>query len=855
MARTQYSWMVPSNDSNQLSLDDHSEYSQLASRQPLTESHGNSQEHSFAPVGLHHDDKDYPQQSEGHNVDPFRIVLDINCHDCEPCLTGRYNSCEKPVISNFLNRPTNPICPTPTVPSLPPHQSLGQTCEQRRERTRRRRQRKYQRNPIVESEHYQAYRARQVRDGHKQDAKWPHQLEMAFLDALLYIPPMGRRKFSYQGKPHGRNELIKEYLWISYLESLAPGEVPDETMKRTRKQVSSHIQVLKTFFKDHPACKLNDRQLFPESKDPKNGFHESFKNDPCLKALSEGRLPGKRYDDYDEISQSSVKPALFWLLITSEPVPAGSEQDLYCSHSESVLHKYTTLQGQRPGDSIESLLNWRQRYPYFENTYLTALRSSLPCEVIHMDVPLSLMSIHPPNGSELVAWTEISVSGNNRTLEQSSMWQSVTALSKPQALCRDNEPAVERRGSLLQVLSTSPQETRCKLPFPAQPWAQAFTSLANISEQTSSSPETIQALLNEVSMFQEVQYSPESGMPFITRALILWTFRQPREGESSSTTWRYLDCQELARRKCMSPDPGQGQRMNALMSQNFNSLIDNTHGLSGQQQNILDPFIQHHNSAHQNTGLATPPATAGLNSPFGSQQTSFTFGAFSQPQSGFDIPSENLSFASVTTVDSESTLVGSEGANIDSFLANNGLAGFDGTQLSHQSNAWNVTEGYDHDPTWAYAHLPTNETTQLECWQDLGDNAKPSQGWGEEGNIEIEDTQVWSGVTEGGVVERVKELEWVVEAPGHADSGWTDQDQAGSDGGDDGQEDNSNTGFEDWDEIQDIQEHDAMPGVGAVNNDDGFGDHPVLKHEPSIGAGWENVEVDDFDYSRLEELK
>ena len=66
------------------------------------------------------------------------------------------------------------------------------------------------------------------------------------------MPVMGRRKFSYRGKPHGRNELIAEYLWIYYLQSLGPGEVPDPSMRRLRKQVSSHIQVIKGFLKTHP---------------------------------------------------------------------------------------------------------------------------------------------------------------------------------------------------------------------------------------------------------------------------------------------------------------------------------------------------------------------------------------------------------------------------------------------------------------------------------------------------------------------------------------------------------------------------------------------------------------------------
>lgn len=71
------------------------------------------------------------------------------------------------------------------------------------------------------------------------------------------MPNMGRRKFSFRGKPHGRNELIQEYLWIAYKNTLSPGQRPDPTMMRNRKQVSSHIQVLKGFLNPHPALRKN----------------------------------------------------------------------------------------------------------------------------------------------------------------------------------------------------------------------------------------------------------------------------------------------------------------------------------------------------------------------------------------------------------------------------------------------------------------------------------------------------------------------------------------------------------------------------------------------------------------------
>jgi hypothetical protein len=54
---------------------------------------------------------------------------------------------------------------------------------------------------------------------------------------------------------YGRNMLIGEYLWIAYCQSLPPGVEPDRSMWRERKQVSSHIQVLKNFFQHHRCCK------------------------------------------------------------------------------------------------------------------------------------------------------------------------------------------------------------------------------------------------------------------------------------------------------------------------------------------------------------------------------------------------------------------------------------------------------------------------------------------------------------------------------------------------------------------------------------------------------------------------
>ncbi|OAA46880.1 tea/atts [Metarhizium rileyi] len=452
-------------------------------RLPLRESTGNAQSHSFN--GL------------------------VSCYQNQVALAPSMQS----------------TIPAPMVPS----QSLD--CLYRvptpRQQARFQRRPKTSVNPLYFWPAFRQYRNRQAHKDTQKDkgGVWRRpELEDAFVDSVLLMPHMGRRKFSMGGKLHGRNMLISEYIFVICVALLGSKEIfridnSNESIEQMgRKQVSSHMQVVKKFFEDLRCFHF----LFPseEKKEPgstnSDDYYdeeeqESFKSNPVLTALAEGRVPDVKpnYEYFSQLLalQSSIcaRPKTCEIFVSSpdikirddvaydahdSPLDQASFPHLNkytnCDDSPNVLgkdvllHEYTRSLDRTTSACAKSVTRrWQKDAPAMYETLELPSRDE-ECLLLEMCATLELHEHAKfPSGSELTGFVEVALT---QPALQNHRWKCITRLTRPAELHSDegkqgvytNDSGIHRRGC-----SDSKVDCECHtrprqdihVPFPAVEWA------------------------------------------------------------------------------------------------------------------------------------------------------------------------------------------------------------------------------------------------------------------------------------------------------------------------------------------------------------------------------------------------
>ncbi|KAK4193444.1 hypothetical protein QBC35DRAFT_469107 [Podospora australis] len=440
--------------------------------------------------------------------------------------------------------PTPPILPTQSLV-----QDYGSSASSPYPRSQSRqvhpyghaRRRMYGDNPLMPllTQAFQNYRKKQA---DKTEQKWPDILEEAFVDAMLLIPQIRRKKYTIKQQLYGRNMLIGEYLWIAYCQSLPPGVEPDTLMERGRKQVSSHIQVLKNFFKNNRCFHF----LFgtrADDKEKESVDTISLKNNPILIALSESRLPEERpnYEYFAQIlalnDSVTVRPKRCWIFVSHQDVIVredGSgfipttgdkiqeseyphlarnlERETWATEEQQIfkgalLHEFTKEMHQDFSTSVNELYKtWETAFPELHSRLkaITDNTTDQRCTILHMNATLELKEKRRfPSQSELNSWVEINIE-QPRLLNH--RWQVRTRLVRPAELSyshEDEEPQTvyetsaeiaiqyqhrpgcdgpnsrgDGRGGRCDCISQRFRRDWVTVPFPADVWAMTLTNCA-----------------------------------------------------------------------------------------------------------------------------------------------------------------------------------------------------------------------------------------------------------------------------------------------------------------------------------------------------------------------------------------
>lgn len=351
------------------------------------------------------------------------------------------------------------------------------------------------------------------------------------VSALVEYPPMGRKKHLFKEKQRGRNELIAD--WIE----MATGQ------SRNRKQVSSHIQVLKPFVAHDPLImaylsKGPDPESLMRCRHPStHATGRSLSRYPVQTPLPSGRhvlpLPAfgltGRHGKLRDIPDI-FEPVDFEMFVQRKLPLANNLRDDVCDVER--LHTYTK-QISQPWEADDVFPDWgrfAQRHPH-----LAAMHAQRPieCNIIAAQASLALRS---------GPWKDkdgLPVSGEGIELGISFHCR-VGEVARPfEVICQNH---FYERGKLVENSShhesfTSEDDNHpsngMQAMFGSTYWVRALSG--RYKEARDAGPDAGAAFIGSITAIQDVFVKTATGTERVM--VIHWSFRQSTR-EQGRTSWK-----------------------------------------------------------------------------------------------------------------------------------------------------------------------------------------------------------------------------------------------------------------------------------------------------------------------------
>ncbi|KAL8971241.1 MAG: hypothetical protein Q9183_001141 [Haloplaca sp. 2 TL-2023] len=497
------------------------------------------------------------------------------------------------------------------------------------------------------SHKYIRYREKQrekAKNHNGQELTWPDPLEHAFQLALRLVPPVGRRKKYIDGKLRGRNEEISQVLksWTG--------------IHRDRKQISSHIQVLKGFMGENAEWM---QHVTPQV--------EAL----LAEDLDIARLDPEQVSAYAEARYgTAVKRE--WAATRSIPPPAEILGSNVPRHGPGInriefemsvlnpvrndrIHTYSSNQSDIGASSwpLEALSNWRTSFPQLN------YESDQPdSDIILVDCNINLLTDLPPKGSLLSIGFYVTVAGPVQQSQWSTKAEYYQNNGEPVDMMAFYEKSRIPKKTLWDDLDEISEEAggssvKLKIKMQSTWWVQLLTNMAHRKLEMKYDPSLMQReadwsrrYLEEMSVMQELWVSPgDDGASSKRVAVFLWRFSQTQNGQTGTTTWRRLKVPPKPSQinsPIQSPRPALHRSMvldadlqNLAMPQPRSGLTDK---FLHQQCQLLDqaPLIAHGDGSTE--GSPSPALSPDYTSSFPSSTTtsfppSITHGYLSHEES------------------------------------------------------------------------------------------------------------------------------------------------------------------------------------------------------------------------------